>query len=67
MYTESAFQRGEEMIRKVDIDWSDQYDFYELRKRSMVPLQDQTYLLYMFLENRRKNWGQGRIGVRPEG
>ena len=39
------------MTRKIDIVWTPQYDFYELRKRSMVPMQDETYLLYMFLEN----------------
>lgn len=43
------------MTRKVDIYWSKQYDFYEIRGRQMVPLYDYTYLLYMFLEN----WGRG--------
>ena len=39
------------MTRKVDIYWSKQYDFYKMRERQMVPLHDETYLLYMFIEN----------------
>ena len=51
------------MIRNVSIEWSVQYDFYKMRERHMVPMHNQTYVLYMFIENKGRGYRKELIYI----